>query len=134
VGFSEEFSTQRVEEERTPDDPSNPTVSFHGEKRSNETHESTTDPEAKLARKGDGQPARLSYAQHALMDNRYGLLVDSDLRSQWLRGTASRSVDARTGDGKRAGIGPSVRTKPTIGITSSKAVAPSASRRTVRRT
>jgi transposase len=45
-----------------PDDPGNPTVDFHGEKRSNETHESKTDPDAKLARKGKGKEAKLSYA------------------------------------------------------------------------
>ena len=59
-----------------PDDPGNPTVNFHGEKRSNETHESTTDPEARLARKGNGKEAKLSYSAHALMENRNGLLVD----------------------------------------------------------
>ena len=59
-----------------PDDPGNPTVNFHGEKRSNETHASTTDPEARLARKGDNQPAKLSYLANALMENRNGLLVD----------------------------------------------------------
>ncbi|MDO9246239.1 MAG: IS5 family transposase, partial [Phenylobacterium sp.] len=49
--------------------------SFHGETRSNETHESTTDPQARLYRKGDGQPARLCYMGHALMENRHGLAV-----------------------------------------------------------
>ncbi len=49
---------------------------FRGEKRTNATHESTTDPEAKLMRKGNGQPAKLSYGAHALMENRSGLLVD----------------------------------------------------------
>jgi transposase len=48
---------------------------FHKEKRSNETHESTTDPEARLYRKGDGQPAKLCYMGHALMENRHGLAV-----------------------------------------------------------
>jgi hypothetical protein len=48
-----------------PDDPGNPTVNFRGEKRCNETHESTTDPEARLARKGIGKEAKLSFAQHA---------------------------------------------------------------------
>ncbi|MEJ1970572.1 MAG: IS5 family transposase [Rhizomicrobium sp.] len=48
---------------------------FHKEKRSNETHESTTDPEAKLYKKGDGQPAKLCYMGHALMENRHGLAV-----------------------------------------------------------
>ena len=42
-----------------PDDPGNPTVNFHGQKRSNETHESKTDPDAKLARKGAGKEAKL---------------------------------------------------------------------------
>jgi transposase len=51
-------------------------VDFRGEKRSNATHESSTDPQAKLMRKGNGQPAKLSYAAHALMENRNGLLVD----------------------------------------------------------
>ena len=51
-------------------------VDFRGEKRSNATHESTTDPQAKLMRKGKGQPARLSYGAHALMENRHGLLID----------------------------------------------------------
>jgi IS5 family transposase len=51
-------------------------VDFKGERRSNATHESSTDPEAKLMRKGHGQPAKLSYGAHALMENRHGLLVD----------------------------------------------------------
>ncbi len=59
-----------------PDDPGNPTVDFHGEKRSNATHESTTDRDAKLARKGRGKEAKLSYSGHALMENRNGLIVD----------------------------------------------------------
>jgi transposase len=59
-----------------PDDPGNPSVDFHGEKRSNETHESTTDPESKLARKGKGKESKLSYSGHVLMENRNGLCVD----------------------------------------------------------
>lgn len=51
-------------------------VDFKGERRTNATHESSTDPEAKLMRKGNGQPAKLSYGGHALMDNRFGLCVD----------------------------------------------------------
>jgi len=51
-------------------------VDFKGEKRSNKTHESSTDPEAKLMRKGNGQPAKLSFGAHGLMENRSGLLVD----------------------------------------------------------
>jgi IS5 family transposase len=59
-----------------PDDPGNPSVDFHGEKRSSETHESKTDPDARLARKGKGKEAKLAYSAHALMENRHGLLVD----------------------------------------------------------
>lgn len=49
---------------------------FHKEKRSNDTHKSTSDPEARLYKKGDGQPAKLCYMGHALMENRHGLVVD----------------------------------------------------------
>jgi transposase len=51
-----------------PDDPGNPTVDFHGERRSNATHASTTDPEARLFRKGQGQEAKLYYQGHVLME------------------------------------------------------------------
>ena len=51
-------------------------VDFRGEKRSNATHESSTDPEAKLMRKGNGQPAKLTFGATALMENRNGLLID----------------------------------------------------------
>ncbi|MGH9669704.1 MAG: IS5 family transposase [Terriglobales bacterium] len=56
-------------------DPGNPTVNFRGERRRNATHRSVTDPEARLARKGDGKPALLSHAGHVLMENRHGLCV-----------------------------------------------------------
>jgi transposase len=61
-----------------PEDPGNPTVNFHGEKRSNDTHASTTDPEARLARKGPAREAKLSYAGHAVIDNRHGLVVNAE--------------------------------------------------------
>src|SRR5438132_13432465 len=57
----------------------NAEVDYHGERRSNETHQSTTDPEARLARKGDGQPAKLSYAGHLLMEHRNALIAGMDL-------------------------------------------------------
>src|SRR5499425_1308688 len=60
-----------------PDDPGNPTVNFHGERRSNATHASTTDPEAQLARKGHQHEAKLAYQGHVLMENRTGLVVDT---------------------------------------------------------
>ncbi|MGO8865177.1 MAG: IS5 family transposase [Alphaproteobacteria bacterium] len=63
---------------------------FHGEKRSNETHESTTDPEARLYRKGRGQPAKLCYMGHALMENRNGLVVGGQVTQA--SGTAERQA------------------------------------------
>jgi transposase len=58
-----------------PEDPGNPSVDFHGEKRSNQTHESKSDPEAQLARKGPGKEAKLSYSGNLLVENRNGLIV-----------------------------------------------------------
>lgn len=60
-----------------PDDPGNPTVNFRGERRSNETHESKTDPEARLARKSDGKESKLSYSGNLLVENRNGLIVEA---------------------------------------------------------
>jgi len=57
----------------------NTDVQFRGQKRSNETHESKTDPDAKLYRKGSGMEAKLCYLGHALMENRNGLIVDARL-------------------------------------------------------
>lgn len=54
-------------------------VNFKGEKRSNQTHRSTTDPEAMLARKGDGREAKLSFTGHVLMENRNGLVIETML-------------------------------------------------------
>ena len=62
-----------------PDDTGNPTVDFHGQKRSNETHESKTDPDALLARKGKGKEAKLSYNGDLLIENRNGLIVNAEL-------------------------------------------------------
>ena len=62
-----------------PDDPGNPTVDFHGENRSNETHESTTDPDARLARKSGGHEAKLAYCGNVMIENRHGLVVDTEL-------------------------------------------------------
>ena len=59
-----------------PDDPGNPSVDFHGEQRRNDTHQSTTDPHALLARKGKGKESKLSNAGHVLMENRHGLAVN----------------------------------------------------------
>ena len=79
---------ENPEDRPPPDDPGNPTVDFHGEKRSNETHESTTDPEARLARKSNGTTAKLSYCLNGLTENRNGLLVALSLLTA--AGTAER--------------------------------------------
>jgi transposase len=74
----------------TDDDPGNPSVDFHGERRSNKTHQSTTDPDAQLMRKGKGKEARLVFMGHALMENRHGLLVDFQVTHA--TGTAERDM------------------------------------------
>ena len=62
-----------------PEAGRNAEVDFHGQKRSNATHASVTDPEARLYRKGKGKEAKLCYMGHALMENRNGLVVDACL-------------------------------------------------------
>lgn len=69
------FKNKGGVDKKPPDDPGNPSVDFRGDKRSNETHASTTDPDARLARKGN-TTSKLSYSAHALMENRHGLLID----------------------------------------------------------
>jgi transposase len=74
-----------------PDGPGrNAERGFHKEKRSNQTHQSTTDPQARLYKKGDGQPAKLCYIGHALMENRHGLAVDGGVTQA--TGTAEREA------------------------------------------
>jgi transposase len=72
-----------------PDDRGNPTVNFHGEKRSNDTHQSTTDEDARLATKG-GQEAKLFFMGHVVMENRNGLAVGARLTHA--TGTAEREA------------------------------------------
>lgn len=81
---------------------------FHGEKRSNETHASTTDPEARLYRKGNGQPAKLCYMGHVLMENRYGLALSGTVTQA--TGTAEREaalalLDRRPARSRRCTLG-----------------------------
>lgn len=73
-----------------PDDPGNPTVNFHGESRSNQTHQSRTDPDARLARKSGGHEAKLAYCGNVMMENRHGLVVDTELLQS--NGTAERDA------------------------------------------
>ena len=85
------FVRKDEEPAATPvDDPGNPTVNFRGEKRSNRTHASTTDADARLMKKGEGKEAKLVYAGHALMENRNGLLVDFQIT--WATGTGERDA------------------------------------------
>jgi transposase len=74
----------------TDADPGNPSVDFHGEKRSNATHQSTTDPEARLYKKARGKEAKLAFLGHAFMENRHGMLVDVTVTQA--SGTAERDV------------------------------------------
>jgi transposase len=76
-----------------PGDAGNRWVDFHGEKRSNQTHESTTDPDSRLMRKGPGKEAKLCYGAHALMENRNGLLVDFEISQA--TGSAEREAAER---------------------------------------
>lgn len=74
----------------SPGGGKNPSVDFHGEQRTNDTHRSTTDPEARLARKGQGKEARLCFSGHVLMENRNGLVVDVAITQA--TGTAEREA------------------------------------------
>ena len=73
-----------------PDDPGNPSVNFRGERRTNATHASTTDPEARLYKKASEQEAKLCFLGHVLMENRHGLVVNTRLTPA--AGTAEREA------------------------------------------
>jgi transposase len=80
----------RPKDEKPGGREENGEVNFHGERRSNSTHQSTTDPEARLYKKSKGSEAKLSYLGHALMENRHGLLVKTQLTLA--HGTAERDA------------------------------------------
>ena len=73
--------------------PSNPDVDFKGQRRSNQTHYSPTDPEALMARKGMGKETKMCFSGHVLMENRHGLVVDLELTSA--TGTSEREAALR---------------------------------------
>ena len=73
-----------------PDDPKNPSADFHGQTRRNDTHQSTTDPDARLYKKGGGHEAKLAYLGHLLTENRHGLIVDTAVTAA--TGTAERDA------------------------------------------
>jgi len=85
----------------TDDDKGNPTINFRGEKRSNETHCSTTDPEAMLMRKAWGKEAKLSYSAHALMENRNGFLVDLKIAQAWTRSERQTALNMLGRQGRK---------------------------------
>jgi transposase len=72
------------------EDPGNPTVNFHGQKRTNATHESTTDPQARLYKKSTGSEAKLCFLGHVVIDNRHGLVVTTEYTQA--TGTAERDA------------------------------------------
>lgn len=86
-------SDTRVSDGSDDDDPGNPTVNFRGERRTNRTHRSLTDPEARLARKAPGQQSRLAHGMHVLMENRNGLIID--LSTSEANGRAEREEAVR---------------------------------------
>lgn len=73
-----------------PDDPKNPTVDFHGQRRRNDTHQSTTDPDARLYKKAVGREAKLGYLGHLLTENRHGFIIDTAVTDAM--GTAERDA------------------------------------------
>jgi len=75
---------------KPPDNPKNPTVSFHGQRRLNDTHQSTTDPDARLFKKGNGREAKLAYLGHVLTENRHGFIVNTAVTSA--SGTGERDA------------------------------------------
>jgi len=90
--WASQKSFQRKDRSETAprDDPGNPTVNFHGEERRNDTHESKTDPEARLARRSGGHESKLAYCGNLPIENRNGLVVDTELLQ--CSGTAEREA------------------------------------------
>lgn len=97
---------ERVSDGSDDEDPGNPTVNFRGERRSNQTHRSLTDPEARLARKSRGQESRLAHGWHVLMENQNGLVVDVAVSEA--NGTAERdkALDMIRRSKRRHGLKP----------------------------
>jgi len=111
-----------------PDDPVNPTINFHRERRSNQTHQSTTDPDSRLFKKATGDEAKLAYLGEVLMENRHGLVVDACV----VPATGTGERDAATS--LIAGLppqrrSPSAATKGTTRAASSRRCARSTPRR-----
>jgi len=102
-----------------PSPGSNGERDFHGEKRTNETHASTTDPEAKLYRKGKGKEAKLSFIGNVMTENRHGLVVETELgeaSGTIEREAAKTMVVRRSPRSRRITLGP---TRVTTRVSSS---------------
>ena len=142
MGEPQEFSAQGRRAPTPPDDPGNPTVNFHGETRKNDTHASTTDPDAQLYRKGNGKEAKLAYLGHVLLDNRHGLVTN--VCATAATGTAEREAAllllttedrAKTvGGDKNFDVAPFVAAVRALGITPHVAQKAPAARSTARTT
>jgi len=87
------FKPKDAKADKPPDDPGNPSVDFTGQKRSNKTHRSTTDPDARLYRKSYGTESKLCFSAHILMDNRHGLAVDAELTEAGTRAEREAAGD-----------------------------------------
>lgn len=101
-------SFKRRDDDQTPTEGRNPEVDFKGQQRCNDTHASTTDPDARLFKKSAGDKARLCHMAHILMENRNGLIVDVQITHT--RGTAEREaalamLGRRDNKNKRATVG-----------------------------
>ncbi len=110
-----------------PDDPGNPTVNFHGEPRKNDTHQSTSDPAARLHRKGRGKEAKLAYLGHVLLDNRHGLVAN--VCATQATGTAERAtamvlLDASATPGSTVGADKNYDVKSFVEAVRARAVTP----------
>lgn len=89
--WASQKSVKRKDDDEPPSDAGrNPSVDFHGQERTNATHASRTDPDARIVRKSAGDASKLAHAGHALTDNRHGLVVDAELTIA--SGTAERDA------------------------------------------
>lgn len=133
------FQTKESTDDKTNDknDPGNPSVDFHGEKRTNETHESKTDPESRLYKKSKGSESKLSYLGHAMMENRNGLVVEA--RVTEANGTAERDaamgmVCTLPGEKKRTvGADKNYDTQDFVGVMGALNVTPHVAQNSTRR-
>jgi transposase len=115
----------------------NPDVDFRGERRRNDTHASTTDPDARLARKGNGREAKLSYLANTLMENRNGLIVDVDVRTVSGTGERDGALDMikrnRLRDGVTLGADKGYDTQAFVGALKERGIQPHIARNTSNR-